>query len=139
MNGSMLRCRVSGTPYATPRAKSDRARQSWHELRRVSPKLIERAPGRVERLLPRELRRAPGVVGGDAFLRVLALEEALLQLALEGEALLEPDLDASGDCALDQPDGARGFRWRDELARVFERSGAEVARRHVEDGIDQPE
>src|SRR5256886_9847813 len=91
------------------------------------------------RLLPGELRSAPGVVRGDPFLRVWALEQPLLQLTLQGETLLEADFESSGDRALDEPDGARGFRRGHELARVLERLVAKLPRRSVDDRVDQPE
>src|SRR5438105_1294484 len=90
-------------------------------------------------LLSAELGRSPGVVRGKAFLRVLSLEQPLLQLTLQGETLLEADFQSGGDGALDEPYGARGFRRRHELARVLERPGAELPRRSVDDRIDQPE
>src|SRR6266478_5712516 len=91
------------------------------------------------RLLPGELRSAPGVVRGDPFLRVLSLEQPLLQLTLQGETLLEANFQSGSDGALDEPDGARGLRRRHELSRVLERPGAELPRRGVDDGVDQPE
>src|SRR5947208_5570372 len=106
---------------------------------RSRDKLMKNGSPWAARLLPGELRRAPGVVRGDAFLRVLSLEQALLELALQGEALFQADFQSGGDSALDEPDGARGLRRRHELSRVLERPGAELPRRGVDDGVDQPE
>jgi hypothetical protein len=55
------------------------------------------APG-----VDKEDRRPARVVGGDALLRVVALEEPLLQFALEREALFQPDLEPGGHRAPDE-------------------------------------
>src|SRR5207253_10336967 len=56
----------------------------------------------------------------EAFLRVFALEELLLQLALDGERGLERDLPTGLDGTLDASDGLRGFVRRAEALRVFD-------------------
>src|SRR6185295_2673815 len=79
-------------------------------------------PGR-DSLLALEHRLALLVVGGDAFLRILALEELLLQLALEREAGFEGHLGARLDGALDPAHRLRGLARRDEAGRVLHDAG----------------
>src|SRR5687767_2105193 len=76
------------------------------------------APGAAVTSLPLEHGLPLLDVGRDAFLRVLALEEEVLQLALEREAGLERHLHAGDDGALDLPDGERGLVRQGELVRV---------------------
>src|SRR5438034_5720276 len=74
------------------------------------------------RLCPRELWFAFLIVGRDAFLRILALKQLLLQLALEGERALEGDLPAGLDGAFDAADRLRRLVRRAEAARVLHHS-----------------
>src|SRR2546427_3454416 len=76
--------------------------------------------------LPAELRRAAGVVCRQPFLRVLSLEQALLELALQRKTLLEADLQPGRHGPLDESDRPRGLRRRNELPRVFQGTGAEL-------------
>src|SRR6186713_823845 len=55
----------------------------------------------------------------QAFLRVVALEETLLQLALEGEAFREARFETGLHGALDVTDGLGGLVRRRELPGVF--------------------
>src|SRR4051794_19015558 len=59
---------------------------------------------------PAELRRPARVVRRQTFLRVLSLEQPLLQLALQRKTLLEADLQSGRDSPLDESDRARGLR-----------------------------
>src|SRR5947209_14412474 len=95
------------------------------------------SPPSPRRLLPGKLRRTPGVVGGDPFRGILALEEPLLQLPLEGETLLEPDLEPARHRALDEADGLRCLGGRDELPRVLERGSAEPLGVRVDDLVHE--
>src|SRR5438552_857984 len=65
-----------------------------------------------------ELRHPLLLVRGDALLGILALEQLLLQLALDRQAALERHLGARLHRALDQPHGLGGFVRRAELLRV---------------------
>src|SRR5437773_3354495 len=65
-----------------------------------------------------ELRHALLLVRGDALLGILALEQLLLQLALDRQATLERHLGARLHRTLDQPHGFRGLVRRTELFRV---------------------
>src|SRR4249920_431130 len=58
-------------------------------------------------------------VGAEPFLRVVALEQLLLQLALDRERLLERDLGAALHRALDAPDRLRRLVRRAELLGVL--------------------
>src|SRR3954468_13553947 len=109
----------------------------------VTLDFVEASPvrGRTGRrdLFALELRRAPRVVGRNAFLRVVSLEEPLLQLALERQSLLDSHFEPGGDGTLDESHGARRFpRWH-EPARVLQGTGAEFARRRVDDRVHKPE
>src|SRR4051794_16208416 len=66
--------------------------------------------------LAAELRLPLLVVGGETLDRVLALEEQLLQLALEGQAALERDLPSRLHGALDAADGLGRLVGRAEAA-----------------------
>src|SRR5262245_13579258 len=87
----------------------------------------------------RELGLAAFGERGDAFARFVALEELLLQLALEGQAALERHLPAGLHGALDAADGHRGPAGRTERARIVERGGAERVAVPVNDAVDKPE
>src|SRR5215472_17029200 len=66
----------------------------------------------------RELGHLLADVGVEPFLRVLALEEQLLQLALDGERLRERHLRTGLHRAFDVPDRLGGLVRRRELLRV---------------------
>src|SRR5882724_1736680 len=68
---------------------------------------------------PLELRGALGDVGVEPFLGVRALEQLLLQLALDGETALERHLGAGLHGALDPADRLRGPVGRAELLGVL--------------------
>src|SRR5256885_15409494 len=70
-------------------------------------------------LLPCELRLALLVVRAEAFLRVLALEELLLELAFDRKRRLEWNFPAALHGALDAADGARGLVGRAEAPRIL--------------------
>src|SRR5207249_9002083 len=85
------------------------------------------APGRHSLLMKRsvltgslapELRHPLLLVRGDTLLGILALEQLLLQLALDRQATLERHLGARLHRTLDQPHGFRGLVRRTELFRV---------------------
>src|SRR3712207_4723771 len=65
-----------------------------------------------------ELRFALVDVGVKALPGVFGLEELLLKLSFEREALLQCHFRAGLDAALDAPDGARGLVRSRELPRV---------------------
>src|SRR5918993_1724563 len=76
------------------------------------------------------------------FSRIVALEETLLQLALEGEAFGKAGLEARLHGTLDVADGFRGLVRRRELPRVFLdrlRETAAVQLRVAPHVIDQAE
>src|SRR5262245_18619997 len=75
---------------------------------------------RAARLLSGELGRALLDVGRQAFLRVVALEELLLELPLDRERLAKGDLEPRLDRALDATHGLRGLAGRHELTRVLD-------------------
>src|SRR5262249_5355210 len=68
------------------------------------------------RLSSLELRHALLLIGGDAFLGVVTLEEKLLQLALDGERRLDRQVPTRLHRALDAAHGLRGLVRRHELA-----------------------
>src|SRR3989442_7327537 len=72
------------------------------------------------RLLAAELGRTLLHVGVQAFARILAREELLLQLALDRKRLAERYLESRLDRALDPPHRLRGFAGWDELPCVLE-------------------
>src|SRR5207249_3923329 len=84
-------------------------------------------PGRT--LLAAEGRLALLVVGCDALLGVVAHEQLLLQLALEGETRRERQLGARLHGALDGADGPGGLGGRAEGTSVLEHLGVESFRR----------
>src|SRR5207244_1805133 len=86
-----------------------------------------------------ELRGALLDIGREAFLRVLALEELLLELALERETGLEGDLRSRLHRALDEPDGhGRAPGWN-EAPRVGEHGAPPLLRGAFLDLVDEPE
>src|SRR5258707_14965698 len=78
-----------------------------------------RASGATQLLFSFELCWPLLYVGGQAFFRILALEENLLVFAFHGQCGFHRNLPAGLHGALDASDGLRGFVWRTELARVF--------------------
>src|SRR5258708_429820 len=76
------------------------------------------AKTRMQRSAPREVALALLDIGRETFLRVLALEQQLLQLALDRERGLERDLGARLYRALDPAHGARRLVRRAELLGV---------------------
>src|SRR6185503_11462997 len=83
---------------------------------------------RASRLLAGKLGRALLDVRREPFLGVVAREELLLELALDGERLAERNLEPRLDRALDAPDRLRGLVRRQELLRVFEHLRVEILR-----------
>src|SRR5690606_10418677 len=82
--------------------------------------------GSLLQVLPGEKRSAAAKfrlslldVGSQAFLGVCRAEELGLQLALEGEPLLEPDLEPRGDGTLDGAYGEAGLVRLGEAVGVF--------------------
>src|SRR5207249_1047395 len=79
-------------------------------------------------------------VGGEPFLRVLALEQELLQLALHGQRRLERDLRAALHRALDAAHGLRRLVRRAELLGVLLHLVHELLRaRGLPDLVHEPE
>src|SRR5215470_12683463 len=70
------------------------------------------------RLFSFELRHALLLIGGDAFLGVVALEEKLLQLALDGKRRLNRKVPTCLNGPLDAADGLGRFVGRHELAGI---------------------
>src|SRR5215831_14535556 len=89
------------------------------------------------RLFPFELRDSLLLVGRDAFLGVLALEEELLELPLDRERGFRRKVPAGLDRALDPADRLRGLVGRDELASVVHDLLPPLRRRGVDDLIDE--
>src|SRR5467141_2651361 len=75
--------------------------------------------GRRGGLLAAEVRLALLDVSRQPFLRIVALEQLLLQLALHRQRALERDLDAGLDRSLDAADGLGGLVRRAELLGVL--------------------
>src|SRR5437764_2716120 len=92
-----------------------------------------------QRLLARELRSPARVVRRYPFLRVLALEQALLELPLESETLLEPHLQPGGHRPLDEPDRASRLRGWYELPRVLQGATPELGPGSTHHRVDQAE
>src|SRR5262249_7190217 len=87
-----------------------------------------------------EARLALLDVSAQAFLRVVALEELLLQLALDRQRLLEGDLAAALHRALDAAHRLRGAVGRAELLRVLLDLLQElVVRGRLPDLVDDPQ
>src|SRR5687768_7467578 len=101
------------TAFLPPSKRGDAVRAAPSVYRR-------RAPAATGQLLPLEDGLPLLDVGGDAFLRVLALEEQGLELALDGEAVLERDLRAGLHRPLDVADRHRRHVRRRELGRVLD-------------------
>src|SRR5205823_14794881 len=121
---------VSRTATAAARSGSSRiASGLWTRLR-SSPR---------RRSLPTELRRPASVVSREPLGGVVSFEQALLQLTLPREPLLEPDLQPGRHRAFDETYRARRLGRRNELARILERGAAEPVRGNVEHRIDEAE
>src|SRR5262245_56643098 len=87
--------------------------------------------------VPLELGNPLLLVGRDPFLRVLALEEELLEFPIHRERRLEGQVPAALHRALDPPDGlGRLVRW-DELAGVVHDLLPPLLGRRVDDLVDE--
>src|SRR5438094_10346092 len=103
-------------PGVTVAASDGRAIKKRAATARIEPMLRRR---RTRCLFPRELCFSLLVVRAEAFLRVFALEELLLQLPLERQRGLERDLCSGLHAALDAADRLRGLVRRAEAPRVL--------------------
>src|SRR5438093_1366005 len=137
-------CRASRLRWSRHRARAD----SWpissarrERIGRCGRGGPPAAPSRRPSPLPTaEARLALLHVGAQAFLRVVALEELLLQLALDRERLLERDLAPALHRALDAPHGLRGAVRRAELLGVLLDLLQElVVRAGLPDLVDDPQ
>src|SRR6202011_5698495 len=84
-----------------------------------------------------ELRNSLLLIGGNAFLCVLALEEQLLKLPLDGQGRLGGQIPTRLDGALDAPDRPRGLVGRHELPRVIHDLFPPIFRGGIDDLIEQ--
>src|SRR5215471_3779730 len=91
------------------------------------------------RLLSLELRHPLLLVRGDAFFRVVALKEKLLELALDCERGLDGKIPAGLDRAFDSADRLRRLVRRNELTRVVHDLFPPLLGRRIDDLVDEAE